>query len=229
MLSFSKLPTPGVLWALSAPLNAGQGRNDPRATAPVPHPRLQAPFLKALQDPSPPPKETTLCPHLGQRRWEEASPPWVKVYSAQRQPQMQVTWNWTKSLESLHGKTNVQELSKNLKNEKGLGGICLLGSKERLQKKEMTEAEASGSRHGGSAGHLCHGDHWACPLSRCIQKLRWPEDQSAKEASKTVRILQRLEECLENSGAKKVFKRQNKNLTHLASEKFVTSTLQKTQ
>lgn len=119
---------------------------------------------------------------------------------------MQVTWNWTKSLESLHGKTNVQELSKNLKNEKGLGGICLLGSKERLQKKEMSEAEASRSRHGGSAGHLCHGDHWACPLSRCIQKLRWPEDQSAKEASKTARILQRLEECLENSGARRFLK-----------------------
>ena len=59
VLSFSKLPTPAGLWAFSAPLHAGQGRSDPRATA------LQCP---------PAPGEKTLCPHLGQQRWEESSP-----------------------------------------------------------------------------------------------------------------------------------------------------------
>lgn len=63
MLSFSKLPTPGVLWALSAPLNAGQGRNDPRATAPG----ALAPgaLPEVIPGPFPAPKEDDSVPPPG--------------------------------------------------------------------------------------------------------------------------------------------------------------------
>ena len=64
MLSFSKLPAPGVLWALSAPLNAGQGRSDPRATALVPPPAPGAP-PEVTPGPFPAPKGDDSVPPPG--------------------------------------------------------------------------------------------------------------------------------------------------------------------
>lgn len=116
----------------------------------------------------------------------------------------------TKSLESLHG----EQLCKNCQqseNEKGLGGICLLGSKERLQKREgAEEAEAGASRHGGSWAVYATGTTELVP-SLVVSKSQDVLRSKVQRKQATLRESHKdLEGCLENSGAKKIFKRKIK-------------------